>query len=287
MDSFGEYLKRERELRGVTLEEIAKASNISKTYLNSLENDDFENLPAEVFIKGFIRCYAENTGMDGSEAVLAYNSFIANKRISQPASEISTETPIESNVKTPFFMTIVILIVASSLMVFYYVKKNSEIKPSFASEEKISQRVNEIIVEESKSDADVVPDSDIIEEKDLIGPKEIQPQPQEEGISDNLNLPPPANKEEVTETKKVMDSLTLSVEATENAWLSLAIDDAEIKEALLKAGETATWKAKEKFVVTLGNVTGTHLKLNDEDIILPNASSNVIKDFSITLDNIN
>ena len=287
MDSFGEYLKRERELRGVTLEEIAKASNISKTYLNSLENDDFENLPAEVFIKGFIRCYAENTGMDGSEAVLAYNSFIANKRISQPASEISTETPIESNVKTPFFMTIVILVVASSLMVFYYVKKNSEIKPSFASEEKISQRVNEIIVEESKSDADVVPDSDIIEEKDLIGPKEIQPQPQEEGISDNLNLPPPANKEEVTETKKVMDSLTLSVEATENAWLSLAIDDAEIKEALLKTGETATWKAKEKFVVTLGNVTGTHLKLNDEDIILPNASSNVIKDFSITLDNIN
>ena len=287
MDSFGEYLKRERELRGVTLEEIAKASNISKTYLNSLENDDFENLPAEVFIKGFIRCYAENTGMDGSEAVLAYNSFIANKRISQPASEISTETPIESNVKTPFFMTIVILVVASSLMVFYYVKKNSEIKPSFASEEKISQRVDEIVVEESKSNADIVPDSDIIEEKDLIGPKEIQPQPQEEGISDNLNLPPPANKEEVTETKKVMDSLTLSVEATENAWLSLAIDDAEIKEALLKAGETATWKAKEKFVVTLGNVTGTHLKLNDEDIILPNASSNVIKDFSITLDNIN
>ncbi len=287
MDSFGEYLKRERELRGVTLEEIAKASNISKTYLNSLENDDFENLPAEVFIKGFIRCYAENTGMDGSEAVLAYNSFIANKRISQPASEISTETPIESNVKTPFFMTIVILVVASSLMVFYYVKKNSEIKPSFASEEKISQRVDEIVVEESKSNADIVPDSDIIEEKDLIGPKEIQPQPQEEGISDNLNLPPPTDKEEVTETKKVMDSLTLSVEATENAWLSLAIDDAEIKEALLKAGETATWKAKEKFVVTLGNVTGTHLKLNDEDIILPNASSNVIKDFSITLDNIN
>ena len=287
MDSFGEYLKRERELRGVTLEEIAKASNISKTYLNSLENDDFENLPAEVFIKGFIRCYAENTGMDGSEAVLAYNSFIANKRISQPASEISTETETESNVKVPFFMTIVILVVASSLMVFYYVKKNSEIKPSFASEEKISQRVDEIVVEESKSDADVVPDSDIIEEKDLIGPKEMQPQPQEEGISENLNLPPPANKEEVTETKKVMDSLTLSVEATENAWLSLAIDDAEIKEALLKAGETAKWKAKEKFVVTLGNVTGTHLKLNDKDIILPNASSNVIKDFSITLDNIN
>ena len=287
MDSFGEYLKRERELRGVTLEEIAKASNISKTYLNSLENDDFENLPAEVFIKGFIRCYAENTGMDGSEAVLAYNSFIANKRISQPASEISTETPIGSNVKVPFFMTIVILIVASSLMVFYYVKKNSEIKPSFASEEKISQRVDEIVVEESKSNADIVPDSDIIEEKDLIEPEEIQPQPQNEGISDNLNLPPPTDKEEVTETKKVMDSLTLSVEATENAWLSLAIDDAEIKEALLKAGETATWKAKEKFVVTLGNVTGTHLKLNDKDIILPNASSNVIKDFSITLDNIN
>ena len=290
MDSFGEYLRRERELRGVTLDEIAKASNISKTFLKSLENDDFENLPSEVFVKGFIRCYAENTGMDGSEAVLAYNSFIENKRTSQSTSETSTEIPTESNMKMSYFLVIVIFVVVSSLMVFYYVKKNREIKPPFASEEKISQRVDEIGIVESKNNISITLAPDIKETENLIETDDLEAQAEEKDVSDNLSLPPPTGNEETSEVsdkKEITDTLTLTVEAKENAWLSLIIDDAVTKEALLIPGETAKWKAKEKFVVNLGNVAGTHLKLNGKEISLPKTSSNVLRNFTITLDNIN
>ncbi len=287
MDSFGEYLKRERELRGVTLEEIAKASNISKTYLKSLENDDFENLPSEVFVKGFIRCYAENIGMDGNEATLAYSSFIADKRVSQVVSDFPTETPTKSNMKMSYFLLIVIFVVVSSLMVFYNVKKSREVKPPSVSENKISQVVDEIGVEESKNNIGITLGPDIKETENLIETDDLETQAEEKDISDNLSSPPPTEIEETPETKEVTDILTLSVEAKEDAWISLIIDDAEIKEALLLPGETAKWKAKEKFVVTLGNAMGTHLKLNEKDITLPKASSNIIKDFTITLDNIN
>ncbi len=285
MDSFGEYLRRERKLRGVTLEEIAKVSNISITYLKALESDDFESLPAEVFIRGFLRCYAQSSGMDGSEVILAYNSFIANKRTSRAASTIPIETPPKVNMKLSSFLAIVIFVVISSLMVFYYVKKSREVKPASVSERSISQGADEVGIEKSKNDIGIIPGSNTAEEESLIQTEDIL-EPQEEGISDNLGLSPPIEAEETSETKEVVGLLTLSMKAEDNAWINLIIDDTEIKEALLLPGETARWKAKEKFVVSLGNVAGTTLKLNDKDITLPKASANVIRDFTITLDNI-
>lgn len=287
MDSFGEYLKRERELRGVTLEEISKTSNISKTFLKSLENDDFENLPAEVFVKGFIRCYAENTGMDGNEAILAYNSFIANKRSSETVSEVPTEIPAKSNVKMPYLLAIAIFVVVSSLAVFYYVEKNREIKPSSVSERNIPQNADEIGMEDSKNNIEIALDSNTTEEESLILLEGIDAQPPEESILEIIPTPPSTEIEETPDKKEVTDILTLSMIATEDAWISLAIDDAEKKEALLEAGETARWKAKEKFVVSLGNAAGTQLKLNGKEISLPKSSSNILRNFAITLDNIN
>jgi cytoskeletal protein RodZ len=296
MDSFGEYLKRERELRGITLDEISKSSNISKTYLKYLESDDFENLPADVFVKGFIRCYAQNTGMDDSEAILAYNSFIANKRASQATSENSTETSTESDVKISYFWAIAIFVVLSSfLLVLINVSKDKEEKPAPVSDEKFSQGIDEIDVEESKNNIGITLDSNTTEKESLIKPEDMEVQPQQEGILEKIPPPSPSTEsegtpetsEETPETSERTDILILTMEATEDAWIALEIDGVEKKEALLQMGETTRWKAKEKFVVTLGNAAGTHLKLNEKDITMPETSSNIIRDFSITLDNIN
>ena len=55
---FGEHLKREREMRGVTLEEISAATRISTRFLEALENEHWEELPGGVFNRGFIRSVA-------------------------------------------------------------------------------------------------------------------------------------------------------------------------------------------------------------------------------------
>jgi len=68
--TFGERLKRERELREVPLEEISKATRISGRYLTALENEDWDKLPGGVFGHGFIRSIARYLGLD-EEALLA------------------------------------------------------------------------------------------------------------------------------------------------------------------------------------------------------------------------
>jgi cytoskeletal protein RodZ len=306
MDSFGEYLRRERELRGVTLEEISKTTNIRVGFLKALESDDSESLPAEVFVKGFIRSYAENTGMDHNEVLLAYNGFIASKREAQADSQGPVETSSNFNMKNSFILLIVAFVVITSLLVFYSDKKSREVKPLPVSEEKISQTAAKISVEESKINTDLAPESDVTEEESLTQPEDSEAKPEKKEISDEDDSTPPSTVEtkkteetdketkeetnkikETIETTPVKDALTLFMEAEEDAWISLQIDDAEAaKEALLMAGETARWKAKEKIVINLGNLSGTSLKLNDKDITLPSRSSNVLRNFTITLDNI-
>jgi len=70
--SFGEELKRERELREITLREVAESTKISLRYLEALERNAFGNLPGGVFNRGFVRAYSKFIGVDPESMVDAY-----------------------------------------------------------------------------------------------------------------------------------------------------------------------------------------------------------------------
>jgi len=80
VENFGLYLKHERELRGVALEEIAETTKIHIRFLEALEENNFDNMPGEVFVKGFIRSYAKVIGFDPQEMVNAYDESVGRDR---------------------------------------------------------------------------------------------------------------------------------------------------------------------------------------------------------------
>src|SRR5271154_1731561 len=61
---FGEHLKREREMRGVSLDEICAATRISTRFLEALESEEWERLPGGIFNRGFVRAVARYLGLD-------------------------------------------------------------------------------------------------------------------------------------------------------------------------------------------------------------------------------
>lgn len=77
MASFGDTLKRERELREITLREISDATKINVRYLEALEENRFDSLPGGLFNKGFIRAYSTYIGVDGEAMVNCYLQEIA------------------------------------------------------------------------------------------------------------------------------------------------------------------------------------------------------------------
>jgi len=60
----GEWLKTIREYRRIKLEEISRRTRISVHYLELIESDNYEKLPAEVYLKGFLRQLAVALGLN-------------------------------------------------------------------------------------------------------------------------------------------------------------------------------------------------------------------------------
>lgn len=71
--NFGERLKRERELREVTLEEITAHTRIGPRFLEALENEDWDKLPGGVFNRGFVRSVARYLGLDEESLLGEYD----------------------------------------------------------------------------------------------------------------------------------------------------------------------------------------------------------------------
>ena len=85
MDSLGTYLRQERELKQISLEEIAQTTRIPIRMLQHIEDDQLDHLPGEVFARGFLRSYARTIEVD-ADAVLA--------RFGEHGSEASAPAPI-------------------------------------------------------------------------------------------------------------------------------------------------------------------------------------------------
>src|SRR5690349_7567486 len=69
-------MQKERQLRGVTLEEISVVTKIGTRALKALEEEEFDKLPGGIFNKGFVRAYARYLGIDPDEAVSDYLSAL-------------------------------------------------------------------------------------------------------------------------------------------------------------------------------------------------------------------
>ena len=74
MFEIGNSLREARLRRGVDFAEVESATKIRGKYLRALEDEQFEVLPAQTYVKGFLRTYAEYLGLDGQLYVDEYNS---------------------------------------------------------------------------------------------------------------------------------------------------------------------------------------------------------------------
>lgn len=73
-DSLGDFLRRERELQHISLQDISAATKIQLRFLQDLENDAYDQLPPAPFVVGFLRAYAQCLALDPEEIVAVYHA---------------------------------------------------------------------------------------------------------------------------------------------------------------------------------------------------------------------
>src|SRR5487761_193807 len=111
--TFGESLKREREMRGVTLDEISAATRIATRFLRAIESEEWEHLPGGVFNRGFVRAVARYLGLD-EESVVAEYTLVVDDRPSVP---VWTGSPPVVTPDQPWLAWIIAAILILALLV--------------------------------------------------------------------------------------------------------------------------------------------------------------------------
>jgi cytoskeleton protein RodZ len=119
--AFGEHLKREREMRGVSLEEISAVTRISTRFLDALENGRWEQLPGGAFNRGFIRATARFLGLDEDSMVSEYALETGNSGESHGNATASTALPRDWRplIVAIGMVVVVVLVIAASLFAYH------------------------------------------------------------------------------------------------------------------------------------------------------------------------
>ena len=74
MESVGQYLRRQRESKRMSVEEIARSTRVPMPSVERIEADQFDELPGEVFVRGFLKSYARAVGLAADEVLARYTA---------------------------------------------------------------------------------------------------------------------------------------------------------------------------------------------------------------------
>jgi cytoskeletal protein RodZ len=107
-DTFGDHLKREREMRGVSLDEISAATRIATRFLAAIEDEQWDQLPGGVFNRGFVRAVARYLGLDEEDIVAEYAAAAGDR----PSVPVWTGSPPAVTPDQPWLAWILAAVVA-------------------------------------------------------------------------------------------------------------------------------------------------------------------------------
>src|SRR4030042_6977661 len=80
-ESIGNYLRREREIRKISLREVANHTRVREHLLRAIEEDQFQLLPSATYIKGFLLNYANYVGLDPNDVIQRYETFLKGEPV--------------------------------------------------------------------------------------------------------------------------------------------------------------------------------------------------------------
>ncbi len=130
--SIGARLRYERELRGLSLEEVARATRIPLVSLERVEADRFDDLPGEVFVRGFLRAHARAIGVDPDEVLALYG---AARRVPVVAPvPVSQAVPVRDGRRVGVAIAFVLLLVLCTMALSFVLRPRGRDLPSEVSQ---------------------------------------------------------------------------------------------------------------------------------------------------------
>jgi cytoskeleton protein RodZ len=250
--SFGDWLRRQREMREINLRDIAERTKISFRYLEAMEADRFDLLPAPIFAKGFLREYARYVGLSPDDVVNHYLSVHSPEELtgdpkddtkvrSKPKPVDPGQPPVRRNWSYGLVLALAGLILLVLVFLAAYLSDRRHDEPS------------------SSNDA----------------PPMTAPPP--------VPAVQPASAPVVPEPTAPLE---VSLDFTKDCWVEAVTDGKNRFSELRVQGEALQLEAEKSIVLTLGNAGAVEVAVNGYPLALVQKEGEVVRDLLIDLDTV-
>lgn len=236
----GNTLRAARESKGISLEVAENHTKIRRKYLEALENEKFDLMPGRVYVKGFLKNYANFLGVNPKTLISAYEDMV-------PASDRDDEPPVSklTDIDRPgggkvfkYILALAALALVAGLVFLPSLRVEKEMIPPAGSDQKTAG-------ESVPTPADKAGQA-----------KPLPPQEKSQGVRVILN---------VTDYE---------------SWMRVEVDGERAFEGLMSAGQKKEFKGNEKITLRLGNAGVVQVEFNGQKIgVLGGDGQVVTKEF--------
>jgi cytoskeleton protein RodZ len=260
---FGEELKRNRELKEVSREQLAAATKVSLRQIEALEMGRFDLLPALVFSRGFVRAIAALVGLDGEALVAEFTRLHRDwsaeqaesalpltlshsgmvPRLSRPRRAVSTDTTVRG------------LAIAAALALATagaaILKSRSSAPPSASTSPA-----------PARERADAGPASLGIPPAIAKATVPLPP----EAPRAEAGAPAPVDARSPASSPALAGGVTLTLSFEEDCWTELYADGKKLAVETFPKGTTREFSGFQKYTLTLGNAGGVRITVNGHPV---------------------
>ena len=295
MGDLGQLLQEAREQKGVSLEEVEEATRIRQKFLQALEEENFGTLPAETYVKGFLRTYAMYLELDPKEVIALYEGQEDEGKAALPQPGFFQ--PMDISMAAPSWLTpdlvigallIVALLAFGSWATWHYLPPTIKTQLLFwratATATPSPTATTSVVLPPATPTA--TPTTMPTATPTAMPTATPTPLPTVAAVvstSTPTSVPPstptsvstsaPTN----TPTPRISTGVEVELNIVEYTWLRVIVDGEEVFAGSLEAGTTQIWRGRESVVLRCGNAGGVEATVNGEPLGLLGERGQVVE----------
>ncbi|MBQ3835223.1 MAG: DUF4115 domain-containing protein [Elusimicrobia bacterium] len=250
MNGPGAILQHERLAKKLTIDRVHRETKIKSEYIEAIEHDDVDAFPAEVYYKNFLKTYAKYLYLDAAEMISIYEQVKIEKyqeylRLNKKDTLGERLNKIYNKYKKVIVISLISL--AALLFILLVVKIVYNINSALPEDEIMFDKY------EQKA-ADTLQNADIEIAEQENGQEEKTERSETQAVV----------KEQPKQELNKIDEITLQINAKQNTWIKLYSDTRVSFEGILQKSHHYTSKAKNRFLLKVGNTDGVEVLFNNE-----------------------
>lgn len=272
---FGEELRRERELRDVSLDQLSAVTRVSIRHLEALESGRFSHLPAKVFSRGFVRSIALHLGLDPEKTSAAfahvYDNWLREEGLARRRDETRTGVVLTSSAprRSLSYRTTIAgwsLALLLALMTAGY----ALLRPAQApGPERTSGGAPETRgLPGTGAESMGLPPAIVANSVAIPPPQPVEPAAAQVPSEPAAPLPS-------------VDGLTLTLTFQQDCWTEVMVDGKVAVAELCRGGSVREFRGGKTFVLTLGNAGGVSVTVDGRQLAALGSVGQVVRNVVI------